>query len=55
MKRLPWRARQLERNTPKVQEKPAKDIELFVFTQERSWKKHLDQNILSSVSALLWD
>ncbi len=55
VERLPWLARQLERNTPKVQEKPAKDSELFIFAQERSWKKHLDQNILSSVSALLWD
>ena len=45
-----WLARQLERNTPKIQEKPAKDSELFTFAQERSWKKHLDQNILSSVS-----
>ena len=30
-KQLPWLARQLERNTPKVQEKPAKDKKLFVF------------------------
>ena len=36
-------------------EKPAKDSELFTFAQERSWKKQLDENILSSVSALLWD
>ena len=55
VERLPWLARQLERNTPKVQEKPAKDSELFAFAQERSWKKQLDENILSSVSALLRD
>ena len=55
VERLPWLARQLERNTPKVQEKPAKDGELFVFAQERSWKKQLDEKTLSSVSALLWD
>jgi len=53
--RLPWLARQLARNTPKIQEKPAKDSELFTFAQERSWKKQLNENILSSVSALLWD
>lgn len=55
VERLPWLTRQLERNTPRVQEKPAKDSELFAFAQERSWKKRLDENILSSVSALLWD
>ena len=55
VERLPWLARQLERNTPKIQEKPAKDSELFTFAQERSWKKQLNENILSSVSALLWD
>ena len=36
VEQLPWLARQLERNTPKVQEKPAKDSELFTFAQERS-------------------
>ena len=55
VERLPWLARQLERNTPKIQEKPAKDSELFAFARERSWKKQLDENILSSVSALLRD
>ena len=55
VERLPWLARQLERNTPKIQEKPAKDSELFAFAQKRNWKRQLDQNILSSVSALLWD
>ncbi|WP_419011762.1 RNA dependent RNA polymerase [Dysosmobacter sp.] len=55
VERLPWLARQLERNTPKIQEKPAKDGELFTFARERGWKKQLDENILSSVSALLWD
>ena len=28
VERLPWLARQLERNTPKIQEKPAKDSEI---------------------------
>ena len=55
VERLPWLARQLERNTPKVQEKPAKDGELFAFAQERNWKRQLDEKTLSSVSALLWD
>ena len=55
VERLPWLARQLERNTPKVQEKPAKDGELFAFAQKRNWKRQLDEKTLSSVSALLWD
>lgn len=55
VERLPWLAHQLERNTPKVQEKPAKDGELFAFAQERNWKRQLDEKTLSSVSALLWD
>ena len=55
VERLPWLARQLERNTLKVQEKPAKDGELFTFAQERNWKRQLDEKTLSSVSALLWD
>ena len=55
VERLPWLARQLERNTPKIQEKPAKDSELFAFAQERNWKRQLDEKTLSSVSALLWD
>lgn len=55
VERLPWLARQLERNTPKIQKKPAKDSELFAFAQKRNWKRQLDEKILSSVSALLWD
>ena len=55
MERLPWLARQLERGTPTVREKPAKDSELFVFAQDRGWKNSLDARILSSVSALLKD
>ena len=28
---------------------------MFAFAQERNWKRQLDENILSSVFALLWD
>ena len=55
VERLPWLARQLECNTPNVQDKLAKVGVLFAFAKERSCKKLLNQNILSSVSALLWD
>lgn len=55
VERLPWLARQLELNTPKIQEKPAADEELFAFAQAPDWKKQLDKAILSSVSDLLRD
>ena len=55
VERLPWLAHQMERNTPKLQEKPAKDSELFAFARERGWKKQLDEKTLSAVSNLLSD
>ena len=39
---------------PKLQEKPAKDSELFAFAQERGSEKYLDEKILSAVSNLLF-
>ena len=54
VERLPWLSRQLERNTPKVQEKPARDSELFTFAQERNWKKQLDQNRIARVLELFF-
>lgn len=55
LERLPYLGYQLKKNTPKLKPKPAKDSELFVFARERDWKKSLDPQILSSVSALLSD
>ena len=55
LERLPYLAYQLKKNTPKLKPEPAKDSELFVFARERDWKKSLDPQILSSVSALLSD
>ena len=42
IERLPYLARQLEQNTPRIKAKPAKDSELFRFAQERGWKNQLD-------------
>lgn len=55
LERLPYLARQLERHTPAVKARPAKDSELFLFAQEPDWKDHLDQGILGQVAALLAD
>jgi len=55
IERLPYLARQLEQNTPRIKAKPAKDSELFRFAQERGWKNRLDKQVLSSVSELLKD
>ena len=55
IERLPYLARQLEQNTPRMKARPAKDSELFVFAQERGWKNKLDKQVLASVSELLGD
>ncbi len=55
VERLPYLARQLEQNTPKVKDRKVRDGELFAFARERDWKKQLNQEKLSSVSALLKD
>ena len=53
LERLPYLARQLEKHTPAVKDRPAADGELFVFAQAPDWKEHLDRNILDQVSVLL--
>ena len=55
LERLPYLALQLEKHTPAIKSKPAKDSELFTFAQEPDWKDHLDQAILEQVSVLLTD
>ena len=53
LERLPYLARQLEKHTPAVKDRPAADGELFVFAQAPDWKEHLDRDILDQVSVLL--
>ena len=55
VERLPYLAHMLKKHTPKLKAKPAKDSELFIFATEPDWKKRLDPDILSAVSALLRD
>ena len=55
VEKLPYLARQLERNTPRIKADPAEDRELFAFAQDEDWKDRLDSKILAAVSALLTD
>ena len=55
VERLPYLARQLEKHTPALKDKPAKDEELFLFARQPDWKEQLEQGILDQISALLED
>ena len=55
IEKLPYLARQLEQNTPRIKATPAEDRELFAFAQEDGWQDRLNPKILSSVSELLQD
>ena len=53
LERLPYLARQLERHTPAVKDKPARDSELFTFARRSNWKEGLDGAVLNRVAVLL--
>ena len=55
VERLPYYAAMLEKHTPKLRAKPAKDSEMFTFASKAGWEKALDPHILSAVKALLQD
>ena len=55
LERLPYLARQLERHTPAVKDRPAGDNELFTFARRPDWKEGLDRDVLNRVAALLKD
>lgn len=55
LERMPYLALQLEKHTPAIKAKPARDRELFTFAQEPDWKERLDQELLERISALLSD
>lgn len=55
VERLPYLAKQLAKNTPKIKSKPVKDSELFTFAVNDNWQKNLDKNILKSVKTLIRD
>lgn len=55
IEKLPYLARKLKQNTPRIKPTLAEDRELFTFAQEDGWQIRLDPQILSSVSELLKD
>lgn len=55
VERLPYLARKLRENTPRIKPVPAADEELFIFAQEDNWKRTLDSDRLAAISALLKD
>lgn len=55
VERLPYLAQQLNKNTPRIKAKPAKDEELFSFARQPDWREQLDSDKLAAVDALLQD
>ena len=55
VERLPYLARKLRENTPRITSIPAEDNDLFVFAQKDGWERALNQQYLSAISALLED
>ena len=55
VEKLPYFARMLELNTPKLQPKPATDAELFKFARKKDWKKKLNPLHLKFLKAVITD
>ena len=55
VEKLPYFARMLELNTPKLQPKPATDEELFKFARKKNWKKKLNPLHLEFMKAVITD
>ena len=55
VERLPYLAQQLNKNTPRIKAKPARDEELFSFARQPGWKEQLNSDKLAAVDALLQD
>lgn len=55
VEKLPYYARMLEKNTPKLKPKPAKDAELFYFAKKNSWAAKLDQNDMELMRGIIAD
>lgn len=53
VERLPYLAKQLQDQTPRLKPEPALDSELFAFAERPDWKELLDPAILSSISDLV--
>ena len=55
VERLPYYAKLLEENTPRLRPKPAKDEELFSFCRKRDWRKRIDPGDLALVRSVISD
>ena len=55
VEKLPYYARMLEKNTPKLKPKPAKDAELFSFAKKRGWVDKLDPKDLDLMRTVISD
>lgn len=55
VERLPYYAKLLKENTPKLRLKPAKDEELFSFCRKKDWKKRIDPRDLDLVRSVVSD
>lgn len=55
VEKLPWFARMLKENTPKLKVKPAADEELFSFARKKGWKDRLDPAAMAFTTSLIDD
>ena len=55
IERLPYLARMLKRNTPKLKAVPASDEALFTFAKKKNWKEKLNAGDMEYVRALIAD
>lgn len=55
VEKLPYYARMLKKETPKLKPKPAKDAELFTFAKKNGWAKKLDPKDLELMRTVIAD
>lgn len=55
VEKLPYFARMLELNTPKLKPKPVEDKELFKFAKKKGWQKKLDPVQMDLMKAVISD
>ena len=53
VEKLPYYARMLEKNTPKVTSKPTKDSELFLFASKPGWQDALSKDSIEYMKTLI--
>ena len=55
VEKLPYYARRLKKETPKLKPKPEKDAELFAFAKKNGWAKKLDPKDLELMRTVIAD